>query len=59
MTSFLQKAPRYSNPELMAADFLKVYWENRQIEFPINPFQMLVDMGLVFSGTGGVDTPYT
>lgn len=49
MTSFLQKAPRYSNPELMAADFLKVYWENRQIEFPINPFQMLVDMGLVFS----------
>ena len=49
MTSFLQKAPRYSNPELMAADFLKVYWENRQIEFPINPFQILVDMGLVFS----------
>lgn len=49
MTSFLQKAPRYSNPELMAADFLKVYWEEKQIEFPINPFQMLVDMGLIFS----------
>lgn len=49
MTSFLQKAPRYSNPEHMAADFLKVYWETKTIKFPINPFQMLVDMGLTFS----------
>lgn len=49
MTSFLQKAPRYSNPELMAADFLKVYWGEKEIVYPVNPFKMLVDMGLVFS----------
>lgn len=49
MTSFLQRAPRYSNPEHLAADFLKVYWGDQQITFPINPFKMLVDMGLMFS----------
>lgn len=49
MTSFLQLAPRYSNPEYLAADFLKAYWGDREISFPMNPFQMLVDMGLVFS----------
>ena len=49
MTSFLQKATRYAYAEHMASDFLKAYFGDQKIVYPINPFKMLVDMGLSFS----------
>ena len=46
---FLSNAKRYHDAEIMAADFLKEYSQHTEITFPINPFQMLNDVGIVFS----------
>lgn len=39
---------KYRNPERMAANFLAVYFKDGQITYPINPFQMLKDMNVLF-----------
>ena len=49
MNLFLQNAKKYTDPEKMAADFLNIYFRNREISYPFNPFQMLSDMGIAFS----------
>lgn len=49
MNLFLQNAKKYTDPERMAADFLKAYFSDREISYPINPFQILADMGVAFS----------
>ena len=42
-------AKKYTDPEKMAADYLVKYFGNQRIEYPINPFQMLKDEGILFS----------
>lgn len=49
MNLFLQNAKKYTDPEKMASDFLNIYFRNREISYPFNPFQMLSDMGIAFS----------
>ena len=46
---FGTEAERISDPEEMAKDYLKEYYGNQIIEYPINPFQMLRDEGILFS----------
>lgn len=48
MTDFFDKVKRYRDPERMAADYLKAYYSNEKIEYPINPFKMLKDSGTIF-----------
>ena len=43
------EAKRFSDADKMAAAYLAKYYENRKIEYPINPFQMLKDEGILFS----------
>ena len=47
--NFQLQATGFSDPEKMAAVYLAQYYENRKIEYPINPFQMLKDEGVLFS----------
>lgn len=47
--SFQQQATEFSDPEKMAAAYLAQYYGNTKIEYPINPFQMLKDEGVLFS----------
>ena len=46
---FESEAKKYTDPEKMAADYLVNYYGNQKIDFPINPFQMLKDEGVLFS----------
>lgn len=46
---FRAEAKQYSDPEKMAAAYLAEYFGNQEIEYPINPFQMLKDEGVLFS----------
>ena len=48
MMEFQKTAGFYSDPERMASDFLKQYFVDGNIVFPINPFQMLTDEGILF-----------
>lgn len=48
MTTFLNKAKLYKNPEKLAEDFLKAYFHGTSPAFPLNPFQMLKDTGVEF-----------
>lgn len=43
------EAKRFTDPERMAATYLAQYFANKKIEYPINPFQMLKDEGILFS----------
>lgn len=43
------EAKRFSDPERMAATYLAQHFANKKIEYPINPFQMLKDEGILFS----------
>ncbi len=43
------EAKRFTDPEKMAATYLAQYFANKKIEYPINPFQMLKDEGILFS----------
>ena len=43
------EAKRFTDPEAMAAAYLSRYFENQKIEYPINPFKMLKDEGILFS----------
>lgn len=46
---FGTETKKYNDPEDMAAAYLVRYFENQKIEYPINPFQMLKDEGILFS----------
>lgn len=46
---FRQEAGKYSDSERMAADYLKTYFNNQEIEYPINPFAFLKDEGILFT----------
>lgn len=46
---FETEAKQYTDPEKMAAAYLVKYYRNQKIEYPINPFQMLRDEGILFS----------
>ena len=46
---FDTEAKKYNDPEKMAAAYLVKYFGNQKIEYPINPFQMLKDEGVLFS----------
>lgn len=46
---FRTEAKTYDDPETMAAAYLVKYYGNRKIEYPINPFKMLRDEGILFS----------
>ena len=49
MMRFGIDAKRYSDPEALASAYLSKYFNNQEIEYPINPFQMLKDEGILFS----------
>jgi len=49
MNSFCSMAKSISNAEDLAALYLQRYDKERGIEYPINPFQMLVDEGVSFA----------
>ena len=46
---FQSVAKQFNDPENMAATYLAKYFGHREIEYPINPFQMLTDEGILFS----------
>ena len=46
---FQTEAKRFFDSEEMAAVYLATYYGNEEIEYPINPFQMLKDEGILFS----------
>ena len=43
------EAKQFTDPEVMASAYLSRYFENQKIEYPINPFKMLKDAGILFS----------
>jgi Zn-dependent peptidase ImmA (M78 family) len=43
------EAKQYTDPEKMAVAYLVKYYGNQKIEYPINPFKMLKDEGILFS----------
>ena len=45
---FETEAKQYTDPEKMAAAYLVKYYGNQRIEYPINPFKMLNDEGILF-----------
>lgn len=49
--NFQLEAQKFSDPEKMAAAYLVQYYRNETIAFPINPFKMLKDEGVLFSLT--------
>ena len=48
MTTFLENAKLIRNPEKLAEDYLRTYFKNETPVYPLNPFQMLRDMGVQF-----------
>lgn len=46
---FRLEAQKYTDPERMAADYLVAYFGNQKIEYPINPFTLLKDEGVLFT----------
>ena len=49
MSDFCRTAKSIDNAETLAARYLEHYYKNRDISYPINPFQMLVDEGVKFA----------
>lgn len=49
MSDFQKCAGNYTDPERMAVEYLKVYFAGAEINYPMNPFQMLKDEGILFS----------
>lgn len=41
-------AKEFSSPERMAAAYLRLKFGNEKIKFPINPFELLLDEGIIF-----------
>ncbi|MDO4940011.1 MAG: ImmA/IrrE family metallo-endopeptidase [Lachnospiraceae bacterium] len=46
---FKDTAREYDDPEMMAQAYLRSYFGNEKVEYPINPFKMLKDEGILFS----------
>ena len=46
---FQMQAKNYHYPEQLAEAYLSQYFQDRRIQYPINPFQMLKDEGILFS----------
>lgn len=46
---FRSEAKTYVDPDKMADEYLAVYFANQKIEYPINPFQMLKNEGILFT----------
>ena len=49
MMQFQAQAKSFTDAESMAAAYLAQYYGNKRVEYPINPFQMLEDEGILFS----------
>ena len=49
MMRFEKIAKNFSDPEALASAYLAKYFANQKIEYPINPFRMLKDEGVLFS----------
>jgi Zn-dependent peptidase ImmA (M78 family) len=49
MSDFYKAAKSINNPEELAALFLQHYFKDREIVYPINPFQILNDEGVKFA----------
>lgn len=47
--SFREEAKNYPNPEIMAENYLSRLYGDKDIEYPINPFKLLKDEGILFS----------
>lgn len=48
MIELTHRAKEYGNAERLAEDFLKEYFHGKPIQYPINPFQILKDTGVIF-----------
>lgn len=48
MKTFLHNAKLSGNPEELAEEYLQFYFKNESPIYPLNPFQMLKDMGVEF-----------
>ncbi|MEF2814085.1 MAG: Fic family protein [Oscillospiraceae bacterium] len=46
---FKTKARSFSDPEMMAQEYLRSFFGNNKIEYPINPFAILKTEGLLFT----------
>ena len=49
MMQFQAQSKSFTDAETMAAAYLAQYYGNKKVEYPINPFQMLKDEGILFS----------
>ncbi len=49
MTSFKSATPKLNNADQLANAYLQWYFKDRQISYPINPFQMLLDENVKFA----------
>ena len=49
MIDYYRQKRGYGGAEEMAQKYLKEYFENGEVVFPINPFRMLLDEGIIFS----------
>ncbi len=49
MTDFQSRAKLYTDPEKMAQGYLRMYFADSPLSYPLNPFQMLKDAGILFS----------
>ncbi|MEA4871494.1 MAG: ImmA/IrrE family metallo-endopeptidase, partial [Synergistaceae bacterium] len=49
MSDFYSDAKSINNAEMLAVLYLKHYYKDREITYPINPFQGLVDEGVKFA----------
>lgn len=45
---FKTKACEFTDPEMMAQEYLRSYYGHREIKYPINPFEILRAEGLLF-----------
>lgn len=48
METFKREAQTYTDVEIMVEAYLNAYYGNETITYPINPFQMLKDEGIMF-----------
>ena len=49
---FKAVAKGFSSPERMAAEYLREKFGNEKIAYPINPFALLLDEGVLFKLSG-------
>lgn len=49
MMTFFEKTKQYRDPEVLADAYLKEYFKTNKPVYPLNPFQMLRDSGIVFA----------